>query len=224
MAKKVKLYQIQTCPFPGHTVKEIIDSENFPEQEIADSDRIFHLCGTVNLLNIADDAHKRPYTFVSIFINLMKKSRDIQRAKRLLDTNNLVITTEIFNEYFSKPVVEHILDQYIKLWRKIRSYNRPILILSISVIPIAKYFSFLDQTLLKLNMSVLNYTKNKANHIYIPISSHFLTNPGKQIKYELFDSRRIHLSDQGIDIVIRGVKQYLSNKQVIQKVLAQIPR
>ena len=73
-------------------------------------------------------------------------------------------------------------------------------------------------------MSVLNYTKNKANHIYIPISSHFLTNPGKQIKYELFDSRRIHLSDQGIDIVIRGVKQYLSNKQVIQKVLAQIPR
>ena len=222
MAKKVKVNNIVTCPLPSHTVSEIIHSPEFPETQIAAADRIFHLCGTVNLLNIADDAHNLPYVFISGFISLMKSSRDRERVKRLLDRENLVITTEIFNQYFSNAVVDHIMDQYLKLWHKIRSYNRYILILSMSVIPIAKYFSFLDQTILKLNMSVLKYTKNKPNHIYIPISSKFLTNPTQQIKYEMFDRKRIHLSDHGVDVLIRHISQYLNNKQVLQKILAQL--
>ena len=224
MAKNASIKGVTTQPFPGHTIREITNSDDFPDHIIHRSDRIFMLMGTVNLLNIADDAIYDPYRFVNSVKHIMNNKQDREFCDRLMLQRNLRISIDFFNKWFSHHVVTNMLNQYKNLWKKIRDANPSILLIAASLIPIPKYYSFLDHTVISINKEVRKIFTSKPDHIYIPISSAFLTNPDQDIKYDLFEERLIHLSAAGIKVVERRLSQFMSNKEVVKKLKSQIKR
>jgi hypothetical protein len=122
-----------------------------------------------------------------------------------------------------------MMTQYKQLWQKIKTLNPTILLIAVSILPIPLYFSFLDKTNLAINQAVRKIFTSKPNHIYIPLSSAFLStptpsNPEHFIKYHLYDYKLIHLSQEGIDTVEKRISQFVKNKQVVQKLKSQIKK
>ena len=177
MGKHAAIKNVDTEPFPGHTIREICNSDHFPDSKIMNADRIFMLCGTVNLLNMAQDAINHPYKFVRSVKTILQEDSDIDFCDYLARSPNLRISIEFFNRHFSHHIVNNMLSQYKLLWKKIKTLKPTILLISVSILPIPLYFSFLDKTNIAINQAVRKIFSSKPNHIYIPLSSAFLSTP-----------------------------------------------